>query len=215
MSPTDEQITSRMEELLGRFSGDAASIGGEELIAWGNNILNLLRATLSFDSPQLKILEDSFTTILEEDNLLYGDPKSIFFMTVRGILAGTHSDFQQGFIKNLRAEIRGEVDADFLAQAIRLLNDELKDPAAMLIGAVLEDSLRQLCLKHEVTEGLNIESMNIPLKRAGIYNLPVQQQVTAWAAIRNKADHGHFNEYDLLQVKNMHQGVLDFIVKFL
>jgi len=170
---------------------------------------------LSFDSPQIKILEDSLTTFLAGKNLLYGDPKIIFFKTVRGILAATQSDFQQGFIKNLRTEIRGEVDSDFLAQATRLLDDGLKDSAAMLIGAVLEDTLRQLCLKHEVSEGSNIESMNIPLRKEGIYNLLVQQQVTAWAAIRNNADHGHFNEYDLLQVKNMHQGVLDFIVKFL
>jgi len=41
MSPTEEQTISRIEELLSRFSGDPVSIDGEELIVWGNNILNL------------------------------------------------------------------------------------------------------------------------------------------------------------------------------
>ena len=57
--------------------------------------------------------------------------------------------------------------------------------------------------------------MNYPLKKEGVYGLPVQQQVTAWASFRNKADHGHFDDYDMHQVKLMHQGVTDFIVKYL
>lgn len=85
-------------------------------------------------------------------------------------------------------------EADFLQQADRL-GERLKDPAAMLIGAVLEDALRQLCRKHGIPEGDSIEAMNEPLRKASTYGLPQKQQVTAWATIRNKADHARFNEY--------------------
>ena len=66
-----------------------------------------------------------------------------------------------------------------------------------------------------VKEGQNIESMNIPLRLADVYNLTVQKQVTAWAGIRNDADHARLKDYELSQVKLMRQGITDFIAKHL
>lgn len=103
-----------------------------------------------------------------------------------------------------------------LAQAHRLLeDDDLKDPAAMLIGAVLEDGLRQLCRKQGIAEANNIETMNESLRQAGAYALPQRQQVTAWGAIRNRAAHGRFDDYDAADVRRMHEGVAGFLAKHL
>src|SRR5262249_56818471 len=107
----------------------------------------------------------------------------------QSLAKGLVNDLEAGLIPDLHSRIRSEVEGDFLAQAARLLDERLKDPAAMLIGAVLEDALRQLCGKHGVAEGKTIELMNEPLRQKGVYGLPQKQQVTAWAAIRNKADH--------------------------
>lgn len=85
----------------------------------------------------------------------------------------------------------------------------------MLVGAVLEDALRQLCRKHGVPEGRGIEAMNEPLRKAGVLSLPQKQQVTAWAALRNKADHGHFGDYTEAEIRLMHQGVVGFVATFL
>lgn len=211
MIPTEAQIISQMENLI-KF--DTSKTSSEDLITWANNILNLFKLFLPPKCSQIQTLENSLNEFLT-GGLYYGNRQEKLFIIFKGILRAVSSDYKKGFVKDLRTEIRAEVETDFLSQAGRLLEEKLKDPAAMLIGAVLEDTLRQLCKKHGVPEGANIESMNAPLKKAGVYGLPVQQQVTAWAAIRNKADHARFDGYDLQQVKLMHQGVGGFIAKFI
>jgi len=213
MSPTEVEIISQMESLI-KFEFDRQKTSTVDLIGWANNILDLIKLILPPKCSQILSLEKTIEQFISED--FFKDRYRVKLFTIfQGFLMATYSDFKNGFIKDLRTEIRAEVDANFLAQAHRIIAEELKDPAAMLIGAVLEDALRQLCKKFGVQEGTNIESMNSPLKKEGVYGLPDQQQVTAWAAIRNKADHGHFDEYDLQQVKSMHQGVSAFVAKYL
>jgi hypothetical protein len=64
-------------------------------------------------------------------------------------------------------------------------------------------------------EGRSIEAMNDPLRKANVYGQVQMQQVTAWAAIRNKADHARFTEYIEAEVRMMHQGVSGFIATYL
>lgn len=85
----------------------------------------------------------------------------------------------------------------------------------MLIGDVLEDGLRQLCRKHGIAEASNIETMNEALRQGGAYALPQRPQVRAWGAIRNRAAHGRFDEYDAADVRRMHEGVAGFLAKYL
>ena len=138
-----------------------------------------------------------------------------FTVAIRGAASGLLNDVESGLLPDLAMRIRGDVEGDFLAQAHRLLEERQKDPAAMLVGAVLEDALRQLCRKHGVPEGDSIEAMNVSLRRAGVYGAPQQQAVTAWATIRNRADHGRFTEYTEPEVRLMHQGVAGFVATHL
>ena len=44
---------------------------------------------------------------------------------------------------------------------------------------------------------------------------PAAAAVAAWAAVRNKAAHGRFTDYTDTEVRQMHQGVADFVATFL
>ena len=183
MPLTEEDIRSRMEELL-KFNYEKK--GSNEIISWATNILNTLKILLSPQSYQIETARNALTTFVTSTAMYDGQFRRDLFDTFHGILSAVLIDFNEGFLKDLRLEIRTEVESDFLAQARRLLDEGYKDPAAMLLGAVLEDTLRQLCRMHNVQEGRNISSMNEPLRQAGVYGLPTKDQVTAWAAIRNK-----------------------------
>jgi hypothetical protein len=175
-------------------------------MARATNLLTLLETLRGQEHPLSKAVRQSIEALaLNKIN------NHMLSQTVCGIATGLVGDLEAGLIPDLEIRIRGDVEGDLLAQAHRLLEEHLKDPSAMLIGAVLEDALRQLCRKHAVAEGDSIEAMNEPLRKAGVYGLPQKQQVTAWAAIRNKADHGRFNEYAEAEVRLMHQGVAGFI----
>lgn len=180
-------------------------------IAWAMSVLTLVEAIRGADHPGVRSLREYIDTSVAKLGQRY-DP---FHAVVRGAAAALASDLEFGLIPDLPTRIRSEVEGDLLAQGLRLLDEHLKDPAAMLIGAVLEDALRQLCRKHGVPEADRISIMNDALRKAGVYGLPQAQHVTAWAAIRNKADHGHFGEYTEPEVRVMHQGVSGFITAHL
>jgi hypothetical protein len=208
----DQQIQERLGNLR---SGWNKQITSTELIAWATNVLTLARQILGGNHFQVRLLEDS----IKSYSGAVGGTRDAKFETLlhdtRGILLALIADYEGGYLEDLRLKIRAEVESDFLAQAFRLIEeDHAKAPAAMLIGAVLEDALRQLCRKHEISEGKSIEAMNIPLRQKDVYTIVQQQQVTAWATIRNKAAHGHFEEFSLEEVRLMYQGVADFISRY-
>jgi hypothetical protein len=135
---------------------------------------------------------------------------------VAGILKAMESDIESGMLSNFKSLAQAEVFADFLGMAEHLLDEGYKDAAAVILGAVLEDSLRKIADARQVsTVGqkgklLTIDPMNNALSKQGVYGPLVQKQVTSWANLRNDAAHGHFDKYDELQVKHM----LLFVQKF-
>jgi len=138
-----------------------------------------------------------------------------------GILKGIQHDIKSGILSDLRRLINAEIFSDFLDMSEHLLNEGYKDAAAVILGAVLEDSLRKLADSNGIdTTTANgkpptINTLNVALTKKGIYNLLVQKQITTWADLRNNAAHGHFNEYDIEQVKQMFLFVQKFCTDYL
>jgi hypothetical protein len=102
-----------------------------------------------------------------------------------------------------------------------LLKGGYKDAAAVIIGSVLEDSLRKLCDMNGIKtvndkgKNLTIEPLNVELAKSEVYNQLIKKQITSWADLRNNAAHGHFEEYDNSQVQNMLQFVTTFTADYL
>jgi hypothetical protein len=111
--------------------------------------------------------------------------------------------------------------SDFLEMAEYLLQDEgLKDPAAVMIGGVLEQHLRKLCDKHSIptvgTDGKpkKLDVMNAELAKANVYGKNEQKQITAWAGIRNDAAHAHYDKYKKEDVDIMTRWVRNFLSNY-
>jgi len=102
-----------------------------------------------------------------------------------------------------------------------LLKEGYKDAAAVIVGSVLEDTLRKLCDSNGITttnskgNPLTIDPLNSELAKAVVYNKLVQKQITSWADLRNNAAHGHFDKYDDKQVKMMLLFVQSFCTDYL
>jgi len=134
-----------------------------------------------------------------------------------GVLRALKEDLEKGFLTSVRDLVIAEVFTDFLDMAEHLLEKGYKDPAASLIGAVLEDGLRKIAEKHNVTvkHDDDISSLNTRLANKEIYNRLIQKQIQVWKDIRNSADHGKFNEYNSDQVRLMLEGVRKFLAEYL
>jgi hypothetical protein len=135
----------------------------------------------------------------------------------RGILRTVREDIEGGYLKRIEALVSADIFTDFLEMAEHLLEKGYKDPAASLVGAVLEDGLRKICAKSSVTvkSQEDISSLNKKLADAQVYNRLMQKKVQVWNDIRNNADHAKFSEYSKDDVKEMLKGVTDFLAQYL
>lgn len=214
---------AELEELAKKVGGSAwQDFGGttyvdmELLSEWRSQTLTLLRQVMPSSAPYTKQLEK----FLEDGN------KKVLFDRLYGIFKGAYQDFKAGMFDNLKLEIESNVSCDFLGQANALLNDkELVDysylPAAVLIGAVLEKTLRSLCENanpkietvNENGRAKKMSAMIEDLKKAGIINEIRKRQLETWNAIRNSAAHGKIEEFTKEQVAAMLQGVQDFMAQ--
>lgn len=132
-----------------------------------------------------------------------------------GILTAVKEDVTGGYLTDIKVLISAEVFSDFLEMSEQLISSGYSHPAASLIGAVLEDGLRQIADRNGVdrkkSDGLF--ALNQKCCTAGIYNALTQKKVQVWTDIRNNADHGNFGEYTEQDVKDMHKGVADFLAQ--
>jgi hypothetical protein len=137
-----------------------------------------------------------------------------------GILKAIRDDIKGGWLETTKGLVSAEVFADFLEMAEHLLDQKYKDPAAVLVGSVLEEHLRQLCATASVpvvdhSHGKSLprkaDSLNADLAKVGKYTVLDQKQVTAWLDLRNRAAHGKYSEYTDDQVRLMLEGVTNFI----
>ena len=137
-------------------------------------------------------------------------------MQAFGILQSARDDVANGALFEIKALITAEVFDDFLEQGQALLTAGYVAPAAVVIGAVLEDGLRKLCAKSGITlpEKPKLDSMNGALAKAGVYNVLTQKKVTALADIRNSAAHGNWDKFEASDVDNMLQWTNDFMQKY-
>jgi hypothetical protein len=139
---------------------------------------------------------------------------------VLGILQALRNDYESGYLQSVVELVHAEIFADFTDMADYLLQQGYKDPAAVIIGSVLEAHLRKLCGKHSIdvvkADGTSkkADTLNSELTAAGAYSKLDQKSVTAWLDLRNKAAHGQYAEYTKEQVVLMLQSVRDFAARY-
>ena len=60
-----------------------------------------------------------------------------------------------------------------------------------------------------------LDPMINDLKKAGIFNDLKAKQLRSWAAIRNKAAHGEFDQFKKEDVEQMIKGISNFLADYL
>ena len=131
----------------------------------------------------------------------------------KGILKAVKEDVEGGYLKRIEALVSADIFSDFLDMTEYLLEEGYKDPAASLIGAVLENGLRKICTNRGITvkSKEDISSLNQKLADGKAYTRLTQKELQVWNDIRNNADHGYFDQYTAQNVKDMHKGVRGFL----
>ena len=140
----------------------------------------------------------------------------------RGVLVAVRDEMKGGWITTTRGLVSAEIFTDFIEMAEHLLSETYHHAAAVMIGSVLEEHLRQLGSKagipltflHKGKQApKKADVLNADLCKANAYNAVDQKQITAWLGIRNSAAHGKYQDYTLAQVQAMSAGVTNFMAR--
>ncbi len=139
----------------------------------------------------------------------------------KGILIAAQAELAGGWFQTTRGLISAEIFSDFLEMSEHLLDENYKDPAAVMAGSVLEEHLRQLAIKHNISLTVNKNGEDVPRSADALnadlaktaYDKNEQKSVTAWLGLRNDAAHGHYTKYEKSQVVLMVAGIRDFITR--
>lgn len=219
MSQLDQRISDKLQELIqfgekvkqSRYDRSTSNmiymgdygVGYELAQQWGTSCLNLLHRVFGSDSVHYKNFKVLFPNFHDYSPITQA----------LGVLRAAKDDYEHGFLFDTRLLIEAEVFDDFLEQAEYLLNSGYFQPAAVVIGSVLEDSLRKLCARHEIPLSAKpkLDTVNANLAKQGVYNTLMQKRITALADIRNKAAHGEWDEFTKADVEDMLRSVCQFM----
>jgi hypothetical protein len=224
-----EAIHKAIETIPGQYDENYWSGGGhrrpdrhvvnlQRFVTWRTSCVTLLDQILPEHHPHRKAVEGLAQISNEKGKLEWG----ISF------LKGIEDDFKKGFLASLGIAIESEVAADYMGQAEHLLSEGQPGkydhvPAAVLSGAMLEKALRTLCgeqqppvpIKTSNGEPKTLNPLIDDLKKAGLFNEAKAKQLRAWAAIRNHAAHGEFDQFAKSDVEQMIQGINNFLADYL
>ena len=184
-----------------------------ETSVWVTRIGQIIKNISSEDSQYYQNYEDILKT---SGFYLMHSTHFEHICVLNGIIKAIQNDYDKGLLLNFKKLLEAEIFADFLEMSEYLLKQKYKDAAAVIIGSVLEDALRKLAISNGIEILKNngsyftMEPLNMELTKADVYDKLIQKQITSWGELRNKAAHGHYDEYDEKQVEMM----LLFVQKF-
>jgi len=186
-------------------------------VEWRTKCKSLLVVIIPAGHAHRGAAEDFSKLLNRKDRLEYGI----------ALLKGIKADMEGGFLGDVSMQIEAEIAADYVGQAEQLLSEGQPGkydhvPAAVLTGAVLEKALRTLCDKQTPPvptmkpngQPIMLNGLIEALKKAGVYNEMKAKQLRSWAAIRNHAAHGEFDDFNRSDVEQMIKGINAFLADY-
>jgi len=177
----------------------------QALYRWLAGAKHLLEVTLGRDSDVYALFEQTVGAGLTAERL----------RQAVGVLRGLADEWDAGLLRNRELLVSADLFEDSLELAEYLLDKGYKDPAAVVVGAVLESALRKMRQLRSIPLGgrETLEPLNVALAKHDppAYNAAMFKQITAWGNIRNDAAHGRWDQYNAQQVNLTLQGVRNFI----
>jgi len=215
----EEKIISRIDDLIKKGQDVISThkpnppnvigfptLNSERFTEWKTQVLNFLINLLGNEHVYTKSFESEVQHSFRDDV-----GKGI------GILKAIKEDVIGGYLVNIRTLISAEIFTDFIEMAEHLIENDYKDAAALLCGAVLENGLKKIAEKNNIKlkQDENLNSLNKKCSDVNLYNRLIQKRIHIWIDIRNNSAHGNFKEYSKEDVLEMIKGVRDFLIEYL
>jgi len=136
------------------------------------------------------------------------------------IVHALRDDYALGGLTAVEEIVHADLFDDFLDMANELLSKGFIGPAAVLSGTVLEEQLRKLAKKHDVSTvdekgwAKSVDALGVERRKTDAITEVQRKSVTAWYAQRIEGAHGRPENLDVGEVERMVDGIRDFVARY-
>ena len=175
--------------------------------AWIASVANFFSITASPGS----YFTDEVGRIVEQAELKSGVPLHTIQKLI-GLLAAISDEMQQGLLRKVEYIFVASTFDDFLTHAVEFHRSGKKTESSVLCSAVFEDAVRKLADKVSVSQaGKSLDIVIDDLARQGATTPVKSRRWKSYAALRNKALHAQWDDFDLRDVGEMLGGTREII----
>lgn len=180
-------ILARVDREYGQYSNSAASSAGVGWVTAGVHILEQACA-----DPR-----SVYRRQAEEIRARGNTPSAA--EELGAVLARLKADIQAGLLGDLEDRVTGETYDDLLDHAQVYVDEGRKDPAAVLAGVVIEDTIRRICRIHSLEKTDLEQCINALTSNHILTKLEGKEAKTA-AGLRNHAVHSQWDAFKADQI---------------
>ena len=156
---------------------------------WGTSAQNLIRAVYGFNSPHYK----NFEALFQSGSMI--NQSETGTKAVYGFFQSAKNDFEGGYVFDVEKQVSGEVVGDFVSMAKLALREGIKDVAAVLACAALEDALKRYATLSGLTiDGKSMQEVINALKSKGLIEGPMKSLLGSMPEFRNSVMHADWGK---------------------
>jgi uncharacterized protein YutE (UPF0331/DUF86 family) len=129
-----------------------------------------------------------------------------------GLLDSVLEEIQRGLLRKAEYIFIASTFDDFLDHASEYHKANKKIGSSVLASAVFEDSVRKLSAKNALKEsGVALDALIADLVKMGVLTAVKAKKIKGYSAIRNKALHAQWDDFDIRDVGDMIKGTREIL----
>lgn len=133
-----------------------------------------------------------------------------------GLLESFRDELQQGLLRKLEYIVMATTFDEFLDHAEYFHKGGKQQESSVLASVVFEDTIRKIAKKNLIEEkGVDLETIINELTKIDVFTPVKANRAKGFGAVRNKALHAQWYEFDLKDVGGLISGTRELIEKYL
>jgi hypothetical protein len=183
----------------------------QELQKWITSVVNIV----SLITPPHSYFYKECEKVVNDEAFTNTVPSHVI-KRLTGLLEGLCDEIESGFFKQLEYIFTASAFDDFLDHAEHFHKGGKKVESSVLGSTVFEDTVRKIAKKNDVEEaGIDLESVINELVNVNIFTTVKAKRVKGHGAVRNKALHAQWDDFDLKDVGGLIKGTRELIDDYL
>ncbi len=183
----------------------------KDIQAWLSSSANIIYLTAKPDS----YFYQECQRIVQDENIKNEMPFHVV-QKLTGLIESLKDEIESGFFKQLEYIFTASAFDDFLDHAASFHKAGKKTESSVLASTVFEDTIRKIAKKNDVEEaGVNLELIIDDLVKKSIFTPVKSKKMKSHSAVRNKALHAQWDEFDIRDVGELIKGTREAIEVYL